>query len=121
MRYTNCRFFAERTSARKGADFSGGVVIVETKPSADHINGECVKALGTPRGGTRLVPSATWVSKVYLTKKCVEVTEVEARALAPEMFRALESFDRSSEFRAMYEVALREARDRGKYTLQSAE
>jgi len=118
--YKDCRFFAEKTSARKNAELTGGVVIIATHPTEDHINGKCLMGLGTPKSGTRMVPCATWVSPDYLSRKCVEVSEADARSIAPEMFQALESFDRSPEFRTIYEIALREARERGRYSLQSA-
>jgi len=121
MGYSDCLFFAEKTSAHKGARLAGTVLVVAKRPSGDMVNGKTVKAIGVPRGDAMGVPVATWTSLEYLTRKCVEVTEGEARTLQPRMFAALEAYDRALEYRAGHVFAIVEAIRRGRYSLQPAD
>ena len=115
--YIDCFFFAEKTSAHKGAKLAGTVLVVAKRPER---NGECVAAVGMPRG-VDTVPVKTWASLAYLTRSCVQVSEVQARSLTPRMFAALEAYDRAPEYRAGHVFAVVEAIKRGAYTLQPAD
>jgi hypothetical protein len=123
--YADCLFFAEKTSARKGAALSGAVLVVARKLDASMRNGSCVKALGTPRAepGKLAItcPVATWVSLAWLTAHTVPVSEADARTLAPAMFAAIDSYQGRAEFRAMHPIAVAEAIHAGRYSLQSAD
>ena len=119
--YKDCVFFAEKTSARKGAGFSGTVLVLASKLTADMINGSTFKALGVPRDGSSSVPLATWVSADYLARSCAPITETQARALAPAMFAAIDSYQDAPEYRAMHPIVLAEAIHARRYSLQSAD
>ncbi len=123
--YTDCLFFAEKASARKGAALTGSVLVAARKLTPDIVNGSTVKALGTPRAEPGKpgvsVPVATWVSVDYLARRCVEISEADARKMAPRMFDAIDTFQRSPEFRTMHAIEVAEAIKRGAFTLQSAD
>jgi hypothetical protein len=118
IQYTACRFYAERTSGRKGAKLAGTVVIVAKSPER---NGQCVKAVGTPRGERTAVPVATWVHPDYLANKCVEVTEAQAREMHPELFAQSARYDRASEYRIMHAIETARAFRQGVSMLQPAD
>jgi hypothetical protein len=115
--YTGCRFFAEKTSGRKGAKLAGTVVIVAKRPER---NGQCVAVVGVPRGDRKAVPVKSWAHPDYLATKCVEVTETEARAIHPEMFEASETYERAPEYRIGHAIETARAFRAG-LTLQPAD
>lgn len=121
MSYADCIFFAEKTSAHKGAALAGTVLVVARNPSEDMINGSCVAAIGVPKGEPNAVPARTWTSAEHLARRCVEINEADARRLAPRMFAALEAYDRAPEYRASYLFAMVEAIRSRRYVLQSAD
>jgi hypothetical protein len=112
-RYSESRFFAEKTSARKGADLAGTVLIAPKRPTRAQRNGITVMVVGVPDGGG--VPCATWASPDYLERSCIEVTEEQARRLVPAFFRALEAYDRSPEYRLGHALTVAEGVRRGTY------
>jgi hypothetical protein len=119
--YSECMFFAEKTSAHKGATLAGTVLVLARKLTPEMQNGTTVKAIGVPRGDAKAVPVATWVSLKYLTRSCVQVTEEEARQLQPKMFAALEAYDRAPEYRTSHALTVAGAVRRGTYSLQPAD
>ena len=115
--YDACIFFAERVNGHKGSALAGTVLVIAKNPRR---NGECVEAASSPKGRPDLVPATTWVNPSHLARRCVQVTEAQARAIQPSMFAALERFDRAPEFRAMHAVEVARAVARGTYTMQPA-
>jgi len=115
--YENVDFYAEKTSGHKHAALAGTVLVV----SRTVFNGICPKAVATPKGDPTGVPCATWVNPAHLAKRCVKVTETEARAIAPAMFAKMEKFDRSPEYRAMHAIEVARAIVAGTYTVQPAD
>jgi hypothetical protein len=117
--YDQCVFFAEKVSAHKGARLAGTVLaMVAVNPER---NGESFAVVGVPRGQRNAVPSKTWATYDYLSRKCVKVSEAQARAIHPELFRALEAFDASPEYRTGHAIEVAAAIVRGAYTLQPAD
>lgn len=97
-RYTDVEFYAERV--RKNGGLSGTVLIVNRKVK----NGLAFAAIGMPRDGRKALPVATWTTDAYLERLGVKVTEAQAREIAPDMFRAVDSHQRSPEYRMMYDI-----------------
>lgn len=89
--YTGVTFYAEKSSARKGAAMTGTILVVSNTVR----NGECSKAVAM----VNAAPVATWVSPKYLATRCVKVTEGQARAMHPAIFAALASYENSPSFR----------------------
>lgn len=115
--YTGCRFYAEKTSGRRGAKLAGTIVIVAKRPER---NGQCVAFVGVPRGERSAVPVKSWTHPNYLATKCVEVTESEARAIHPELFQASETYERAPEYRMGHAIEVARAFRAG-LTLQPAD
>ena len=113
--YNGCQFFAEKSSARKGAKRMGTVLVLR----AEVKNGECMLGASVPKGERGAVPVATWVSPSYLASKCEPISETEARALHPEIFAALERHDRAPEYRIMHAAEVAAAFP-ARYRLQPA-
>jgi len=119
-RYSQCLFFAKKTSAHAHARLSGAVVIVPATPTAAQRNGVCVKAI-TSADGADGVPLATWADPRKLAKRAIAITESEARALAPRMMAEVDRFQDRPEYRAMHVVEMVGAIVRGAVALQSAD
>lgn len=99
-KYDGVQFFARL--ARKGSSTRTGTVLVVGALR----NGKCRAAITVPRDGSKALPIVTWVSPETLTDRAVQVTEEEARRIAPAMMTAIDAFDRSPEYRAMYQAEI---------------
>jgi hypothetical protein len=119
--YDLCLFFAERVNGHKGSALAGTVLVVAKKLTPAMQNGETFAAVAVPKGEPNGVPCRTWIHPSHVTKRCVQVTEAEARAIQPSMFASLERFDRSPEFRAMHALEIARAYADGRYTMQPAD
>jgi len=115
--YANVDFYAERINGHKSSALAGTILVV----SRTTFNGICPKAVAVPKGDPNGVPCATWVAPEYLARKCVLVTEAQARAIAPAMFAKMEAFDRSPEYRAMHAIEVARAVEAKRYTVQPAD
>lgn len=113
------KFYAERANGHKTSARTGVILMVSTR-EADR-NGECFRALTTPKGSPAAVPCATWVAPSHLAKRCDEITEEEARATNPAMFAHVERFERSPEYRMMHAIEIAHAIVRGAYREQPAD
>jgi hypothetical protein len=117
MLYSGCDFYAEKTSGHRFAPLAGTVLVVSRTVK----NGICPKAVAVPKGQPNAVPVATWVHPDHLAKRCVKVTEADARRIHPAIFAALEAFDRSPEYRAMHAAEIARAVMLGVYPVQPAD
>jgi hypothetical protein len=117
----DCKFYAEKKSAHKGSPLAGTVLIVAKKLTPAMRNGATVKAVGVPRDAPFSPPCATWVHPGHLVRRCVEVSETEARTIAPRMFDALDRHNVKPEFRAMHALEIARAFDDGRYSMQPAD
>lgn len=97
-RYSGVEFYAEKT--RKNGSLCGTVLVVNRAIR----NGQAFAAIGMPRDGRKALPIATWTTDAYLARLGVKVTEAQAREIAPDMFRAIDSHERSPEYRVMYDI-----------------
>lgn len=119
--YKDCLFYAEKTSAHKGARLAGTVLVVARRLTSDMRNGSCIKAIATPKGDPNGVPCATWVGSSHFATVCVEVSEATAREIAPRMFEALERYDASAFFRTGHAFAVAEGIKTRRYPVQPAD
>lgn len=117
--FESIRFYAERANGHKGSARTGVVLMVSQR--AEDMNGQCFKALSTPKGSPAAVPCATWVSPAHLAKRCDEISEQEARQINPSIFAHVERFERSPEYRIMHAVEIARAVERGAYREQPAD
>ncbi len=105
--YTLCKFMLHRATGRV-------LVMLRDNPVR---NGACVEAVTMDRDGST-VPMVTWYNPAKPGYR--EISESEARAIAPDFFAALVACDRSPEYRAMHPGAVGEAFAHGRVTLQPA-
>ncbi len=71
----------------------------------ERTNGTCFLSATTPHDEPSGDVRVTWTSPVFLAKRCVQVTEREARALNPAFVSTLERYDDDPKFRAKYHAA----------------
>ena len=114
-------FFAEKRNGHKHSSLTGTVLVIAAKPTPDMFNGICVAAVAVPKGQPTAVPCRTWVLPSHLAKRCVQVTEAQARAIQPSMFDAIERHERSAAYRAMHAIEVARAFASGRYTMQPAD
>lgn len=100
-KYDGIEFYARL--ARKGSKTTTGTVLLVTRAKR---NGQCFAAITVPRDGSKALPIVTWVSPENLADRCTRITEADARRIAPDMMRAVDAFDRSPEYRAMYQAEI---------------
>jgi hypothetical protein len=98
-KYDGCDFYAE---VNRAGGVAGTVLIVSRTAK----NGTCRKALAAPKGQPRAMIVPTWVSPKYL-KKCVQVTEGDARRIHPAMFETCKAYEQSERYRATLSRAVR--------------
>lgn len=113
------RFYAERRNGHRGSARTGVVLMVDTRETER--NGVTMPALAPEKGNPAGVPVRVWVSPAHLAKRCDEISEREARQIAPALFAAVEKFERSPEYRAMHAIEIARAVERGAYRSQPAD
>jgi hypothetical protein len=97
------------------------VLVLRAHPGKEDRNGECLAAVAVPKDAPTGVPCRTWVAPSHLAKRCVQVTEAQARAIAPRMFEAMAKHERSPEFRIMHAHEVAHAYAEGRYSMQPAD
>ncbi len=103
-RYNGVDFYAQKASARPNAPLTGCVLVV----SRTEFNGICPKGIAVPKGQPSGIPVATWIYPETLARRCVKVTEAEARRIHPELFAKLEKYDRSASYRVSHAITVAE-------------
>jgi hypothetical protein len=102
-KFDGCDFYAE---VNRAGGVRGTVLIV----SRTQFNGQCRKAVCTPKGKPDGVPMAEWIYPHYLNDpaKCVKVTEGDARRIQPQLFAACETWSKSAKYRETVYRVLRD-------------